>query len=322
MQRAGTSGRLFLGIILGFILALILAGILAPFALSHRNELPGERFFANIAVGITTRLGARTVGSNPVKGTPQAVATGRDAYNGVCAQCHGAAGKGDGIFGEATFPGATDLTSDTVKDFSDAQLYYIIKNGLSFTPMPAYGDRYSEQVLWSIVSYVRTLQDGKGGTLPVGTPTGQQVSAAELPAGADAQRGAVLFRASGCAMCHGIAPGQVALDPQVNSMVVQSVRFGQPGMPCFGPDRLSDGELADIRAFIATFPSLRGQQQPPQGPPPGGGGPGGPAGTPGRVPAAAISPCASGASIVQFVATPGRAGTPGTPSGTPGTPTR
>jgi mono/diheme cytochrome c family protein len=328
-MRSG-GGRLFGGCILGFILAIVVgAVVIVPLALTHRSAGALETKLADFAVGLTTRLGARNTGPNPVAGTPRALEAGVTAYNGVCAQCHGAAGQGDGLFAQSVFPPATDLTSDTTRQLSDAQLFYIIKNGLGFTPMPAYGSQYSDQTIWSMVSYIRELQNGQGGRLPVGTPTSQQASTAQVPAGGDAQRGAVLFRSNGCVVCHGSAPGQVALDP-TNTMIAQAVRLGQPsGMPCFPTSRISDDELNDIRAYIATFPALAAQSgpqgQPGRGPGgPGGGGaggqagpgasarPGGPGGVPGGEPGGqaggpppgALSPCASGAGV-SFPGVPG-----------------
>src|SRR3954453_7157108 len=221
-MRSG-GGRLFSGCILGFILAFVVAiVVIVPLALTHHGAGSLERKLADVAVGLTTRLSARNTGANPVAGTPQALEAGTTAYNGVCAQCHGASGQGDGLFAQAVFPPATDLTGDTTRQMSDAQLFYIIKNGLGFTPMPAYGEHYSDQTIWSMVSYIRALQNGQGGRLPVGTPTSQQVSAAQVPDGGNAQRGALLFRSNGCVVCHGSAPGQVALDP-TNRMIAQAV---------------------------------------------------------------------------------------------------
>ena len=248
--------QFFGGLLVGLcIAALVGAFVVGPLALTHRSTLPLEEAYADTVLDFTTRLGARSVGVNPVAGTPQALQAGRTAYNGLCTQCHGPAGQGDGVFGQTTFPPAADLTDAAARGKHDGQLFYIIKNGLGFTPMPAYGEHYSDQTIWSLVSYVRTLQTGQGGRLPVGTPTGQQATAAKVPTGGDAQRGAVLFRAEGCVGCHGSAPGQVTLSPQ-NTMITQAVRLGRPGMPCFSTSALPNAGLADIIAYIATFPQV------------------------------------------------------------------
>ena len=81
--------------------------------------------------------------------------------HGSCAECHGSTGDGKGVFGAATYPPATDLTSHDVVEKSDAELFWITKNGLNFTAMPGFGDQYSDQDIWNIVAYMRSLQNGQ-----------------------------------------------------------------------------------------------------------------------------------------------------------------
>ena len=164
MSARRPRGRFLAGTIFGILLSLVLGAlVVAPLALAHRGTGVLEAAYGDAAVGLTSRLGARGVGENPVAATPRAIETGQTAYNGACVQCHGAAGGGDGIFGRTTFPPATDLTAGDAREKSDAQLFYIIKNGLGFTPMPGYNEQYADQTIWSLVSYVRTLQGGQGG---------------------------------------------------------------------------------------------------------------------------------------------------------------
>src|SRR5438270_7260759 len=96
---------------------------------------------------------------NPQANDRRALAAGREAYTGSCAVCHGATGDGRGVFGTSTYPNATDLRSRDAVEKSDAQLFWIIQNGLNFTGMPGFGDQYSEQDIWSLVTYIRGLQD-------------------------------------------------------------------------------------------------------------------------------------------------------------------
>lgn len=146
---------------------------------------------------------------------------------------------GHGVLGATTFPPAADLTAETARGMNDAQLFYVIKNGLGFTPTPAYGEHYSDQTIWALVTYVRSLQqDGQTGRLPVSTPTGAQATAVKVPGG-DAQRWRGPFPSEGCVGCHGTAPGQVTLGPQ--AMVAQAVRLGRTGMPCFSTSAISGG---------------------------------------------------------------------------------
>src|SRR5205823_14144623 len=91
-----------------------------------------------------------------------------------------------------------------------------------------------------------------------------------------AYRGAEAFAALGCASCHQPS-GSLSINP-ANQGVERAVRGGERGMPCFSAAVVPDGELLDIRTYIATFPASGVLGAPragggPSGPPPGQGGP-------------------------------------------------
>ncbi|MBV9120293.1 MAG: c-type cytochrome, partial [Chloroflexi bacterium] len=210
-------------------------------------------------VNIASRFGGGSA-TNPVASNPRAVQTGRDAYTGSCAQCHGATGDGKGEFGQATFPPATDLTSNDTRKMSDAQLFWIVKNGLGFTAMPGYASQYDDQQLWSLVSYVRALQNGqRGGQASVPQVTLQEISVADPASSSAAGRGAAVYFAQGCDTCHGAtgnAAGRLGLGPE-GRQAQQAVRSGRPGMPAYGPNQISDAQLQDLAAYISTFQNGR-----------------------------------------------------------------
>jgi mono/diheme cytochrome c family protein len=247
-------GTLLVGLLLGVAGAgLIAAVVLAPLAIAHRQDLPLERSYGNVAVSLAARLNGGGA-TNPLAGNPRAVRAGLDAYTGSCAVCHGADGKGKGAFGQATYPPATDLTTHDAKEKSDAELFWIIKNGLSFTGMPGFGDQYTDNDIWSMVSYVRALQSDQATPIVVPTPTTAQLAAAD-PHGDAVQKGAAIYFAQGCQTCHGAvgnAPAEMALRGGGREASF-AVRRGRRGMPAYGPDQISDAELADLSAYMNTF---------------------------------------------------------------------
>jgi mono/diheme cytochrome c family protein len=247
---------LLVGAVLGAVGLLgLLAIVGAPIALTHRQDLPLEQQFGHAAIAIAARLGAGKA-SNPVASNPRAITAGRDAHTGSCAECHGATGDGKSSFGQSTYPPATDLTSHDVVEKSDAELFWITKNGLSFTGMPGFADAYTDQEIWSIVSYLRVLQSGQPSVVTVPTPSPSQIAEAD-PQGAAAQRGAAVYFAQDCQACHGPtgdAPGNLALR---GAGETGAIRRGRPGMPAYGTDRISDAQLADLEAYLRTFASQR-----------------------------------------------------------------
>jgi mono/diheme cytochrome c family protein len=180
--RALADRRLTVAMIGGvLVLAALIVVFGAPLVLIHRQDLPLEQQYGHFAVSMAARLQAGSA-TNPLANNARTVAMGRDAYTGSCAQCHGAVGDGKGALGQSTYPPATDLTTHDVQEKSDAELFWITKNGLSFTAMPAYKTQYRDDAIWAIVSYVRALQQGRAiafGPPPTGSPD-------EQPAGAQA----------------------------------------------------------------------------------------------------------------------------------------
>jgi mono/diheme cytochrome c family protein len=246
-----------LGIVVGAIgilgIGLVIGG---PLILAHRQDLPLERHYGNFAISVAARLGAGNQ-TNPLAGNNRAVEMGRNAYTGSCAQCHGARGDGKGVFGQATYPNATDLTSNDAKEKSDAELFWITKNGLSFTGMPAFGDQYDDQGIWALVAYIRTLQNGQPRAAAVPAPTMAQLAVAD-PHGNAVARGAAVYFAAGCHTCHGAvgnAPGELGL--RNGRETEEAVREGRRGMPAYSSDHISDAELSDLAAYMSTFAGQR-----------------------------------------------------------------
>jgi mono/diheme cytochrome c family protein len=112
--------------------------VLGLLLIAHRQDLPLETKYGSYAVSIAARLGAATVGAPPTQAF-RGADSGRAAFTGSCASCHGANGDGKGVFGQATYPPATDLTNNDAREKCDAELFWITKTGLSFTGMPGFG---------------------------------------------------------------------------------------------------------------------------------------------------------------------------------------
>jgi mono/diheme cytochrome c family protein len=91
---------------------------------------------------------------NPVKPTPESIASGKKIFGFDCVQCHGVAGDGKGnVPKDLKIP---DLTNPaTLRDFTDGALFYRIRNGHG--GMPPEGDRVQTNQLWDLVNYVRSL---------------------------------------------------------------------------------------------------------------------------------------------------------------------
>ena len=231
----------------------VLMLLIAPrLLLTHRQEFPLERAYGAAMVSLVSRLQAGDA-ANPLANDPRAIPVGRNAYTGQCSLCHGPSGDGRGGFGALTYPDAADLTASKTVSKTDAQLFWITKNGLGFTAMPAFDGVFKDEQIWALVSYIRALQRGKAEPLPVPVPAERHLAQAD-PFGDSVARGAAVYFAQGCHRCHGPeadGPGQLAIRGRIGMGVV---RAGDPaGMPQFGVDRISPAELADLEAFLLRF---------------------------------------------------------------------
>ncbi|MBZ5682593.1 MAG: c-type cytochrome [Acidobacteriia bacterium] len=101
--------------------------------------------------------------ANPVKATPESIARARKWWGLDCAMCHGASGDGKGEVAKDMKLQVADFTnSDTLKDRTDGELFYIIKNG--HQDMPPEGPRVKTEENWDLVNYVRSLAKKKADT--------------------------------------------------------------------------------------------------------------------------------------------------------------
>ncbi len=78
-------------------------------------------------------------------------------YSVACAQCHAAPGHPAAPW-MVLYPAPSDLTRpEVVSRWSDAELYWIIKNGIKDTGMIALGPTHQEHDLWAVSAFVRQL---------------------------------------------------------------------------------------------------------------------------------------------------------------------
>ena len=97
---------------------------------------------------------------NPVKTSPESLSRGKRWWSLDCAMCHGASGNGQGDTAKEMKLKLVDFTDPkTLKDRTDGEMYYIIKNG--HNDMPAEGSRIKTEEGWDLVNYVRSLVKGK-----------------------------------------------------------------------------------------------------------------------------------------------------------------
>lgn len=77
-------------------------------------------------------------------------------YNEMCVGCHGAPGISNNEIGKGLYPHPPNL-AHSAKEMSPSELFWITKNGIKMTGMPAFGKTHSDDKIWAIVAFMEKL---------------------------------------------------------------------------------------------------------------------------------------------------------------------
>jgi mono/diheme cytochrome c family protein len=198
-------------------------------------------------------------------------------YDRHCVTCHGAPGIAPDAFAFALTPAPANLVH-TAATWRPEELYWVAREGLKMTGMPAWEGRLADDELWDVVAFLREL--------PALTPaeyrarTGRRAPvAADVPvppgaADGDAQRGRQAIHRYGCSTCHaipGIVGANAPVGPPLAGYARRTVIAGRlPHTPANlvrwlqAPQRikpasampdlgLDDRDAADVAAYLRTL---------------------------------------------------------------------
>ena len=150
----GRSVALKHKLMLGAISAML--GALLQGCAAGKQPSQEETSLANAAKDVTIPLEAGKM-KNPVPETDEVVSQGHEVFLGSCAQCHGADAHGDTNIGRNMYPPAMDLSSAHVQHWNDAELFWIIQNGVRLTGMPAWKSTISIDDTWKLARFIHNL---------------------------------------------------------------------------------------------------------------------------------------------------------------------
>ena len=95
--------------------------------------------------GLTNPLGA------------DAAAAGAQTFKSTCEACHGPTGRGDGPAGQALDPRPKNL-AELAPAVGDDYLFWRISTGKPGTAMIAWKGALSDEQIWQLVAFLRTLK--------------------------------------------------------------------------------------------------------------------------------------------------------------------
>lgn len=79
-------------------------------------------------------------------------------FDSMCKGCHGAPGQDPEAMGLGLNPLAPDL-AESAKEMTAAELFWVTKNGIKMTGMPAWGKTHGDDELWPVIAFLTKLPD-------------------------------------------------------------------------------------------------------------------------------------------------------------------
>jgi hypothetical protein len=89
------------------------------------------------------------------------VLAGINDFAAMCAGCHGAPGQQPEAMGQGLNPPAPDL-AESAAHMTPAELFWVTKNGIKMTGMPAWGATHEDAALWPVVAFMTGLPELDG----------------------------------------------------------------------------------------------------------------------------------------------------------------
>ncbi|MFC3068484.1 c-type cytochrome [Phenylobacterium soli] len=86
---------------------------------------------------------------------PGRIGKGAGLYAEMCSGCHLAPGMERTEISQGLYPAAPELSGRLPR--APQQQFWIIKHGVKMTAMPAWGRTHSDDLIWDMVAFVRTL---------------------------------------------------------------------------------------------------------------------------------------------------------------------
>jgi mono/diheme cytochrome c family protein len=139
----------FIALCCGVAVAMAMAG-LVPVAAGSHHFAPVEWFLETAADEAVDR-GGESVHPPPGVDSPEMMRMGLQHYQEMCVTCHGAPGIEPSEIAKGLYPHPPLL--ERKKRLHIGSTYWIVKNGVRDTGMPAFGPTHSEQELWAIAAF-------------------------------------------------------------------------------------------------------------------------------------------------------------------------
>ncbi|WP_191090075.1 c-type cytochrome [Histidinibacterium aquaticum] len=193
-----------------FVVGLVILGVIgvgAGFALMASGAISvaadkghGETFYRVMHYAFKRSVAAQSAGTEVPENLDDEgrIALGAQHYDQVCSRCHGGPGLGQNPQALSMTPRPQHLPA-VVEQFTDAELHWIVENGVMMSAMPAWPADGRTDEIWSVVAFLRQLPEMSAETYAeLVSSDGTEVEA--MPFGAVAETRDMNFYKTGPAM--------------------------------------------------------------------------------------------------------------------------
>jgi mono/diheme cytochrome c family protein len=171
------------------------------------QHLAPTYWLLDTAMKYSVRRRAREI-DVPDLGEKRLVEKGSALYRAHCEHCHGGPGTAPAPFALGMTPAPVPLVH-TARAWAPAEVFWVVKEGIKMTGMPAWKYRMSDEEIWAVVAYLpamaaMTPQEYRSAKVEL-APKAEAGVSSRPP---DAGRGRRAIEQYGCVTCH-VIPGVV-----------------------------------------------------------------------------------------------------------------
>ena len=240
-----------------FALAFVAGGSVVGFGLynvsARAGHFPGVSWLLHTTYRSSVTLRAPSPGSAPDLSAEGMVALGAGHYDSACKFCHGAPGHPRSQTVRAMNPEPPPIRA-AVGDWRPEELFWIVRNGVKMSGMPAWPAHARASDVWPVVAFLEQVE---------------RMDAAAYTA-------LTAARETGCAMCHA-SDGRAHGNPQIPRLDIltpeyialslaayrQGTRFS--GIMQHAASALSDSDIERLAAHYGRARTVAAQPEPQTG---------------------------------------------------------
>jgi mono/diheme cytochrome c family protein len=150
LVRGGLAGALAIFVLI------LLAGVVVAYTGAYNmaassGHTAGMRWFLDTTMHSSVRRRA-----DEQRLASADAAAGAAEYKTMCEHCHGGPGVEPAAWSRGMLPQPPHL-AEAAREWEPAEVVWIVRHGLKYTGMPAFGEDHDDETLWNIAAFVKDL---------------------------------------------------------------------------------------------------------------------------------------------------------------------